>query len=64
MGRYIEFLIPLFAAMGEKSPEAVATLYLTTLDGLMAMVVMGPHVYDKEKIMSVIEERFIDFRGK
>jgi len=60
---YIELLTPLFAAMGEKDAEAVAILYATTIDGLMALVVMGSGIYDKEKIMAVIEERFISFRG-
>ena len=63
MRHYVDSLTPLFAAIGEKNPETVATLYATTIDGLMAMVAMGQGLYDKEKIMAVIEERFISFRG-
>ena len=62
--RYVDSLIPLFAAMGEKDPETVATLFSNTVDGIMAMVAMGSDIYDKEKIMAVIEERFIGFRGE
>ncbi len=64
MRHYINFLTPLFAAIGEKNPEAVATLYAATIDGLMGLVAMGPDIYDKEKIMAVIEERFISFGGE
>lgn len=62
MNSYIEFLTPLFAALGDKRPELVAMLYATTLDGLMAMVVMSHGNYDKESIIAVVEERFISFR--
>ncbi len=64
MRHNIDSLTPLFVAMGEKEPETVATLYATTIDGLMAMVAMGQGLYDKEKILAVIEERFISFGGK
>ena len=63
MKQYVEFLTPLFAALGNRNPELVAMLYTTTLDGLMAMVVMSHGNYDKDSIMAVIEERFISFRG-
>ena len=54
MNSYVEFLTPLFAGLGDKNPELVARLYATTLDGLMAMVVMSHGNYDKESIMAVI----------
>jgi AcrR family transcriptional regulator len=61
MRRYIDFVTPLFAAMGEKNPEDTAVVYVAILDGLMALVVMGPDIYDRERIMAVLEERFISF---
>ncbi|MGW8178755.1 MAG: TetR/AcrR family transcriptional regulator [bacterium] len=64
MRHNIDLLTPLFVALGEKDAETVATLYATTIDSLMAMVAMGQASYDKEKILEVIEERFISFGGK
>jgi AcrR family transcriptional regulator len=64
MRHYVDSLTPLFAAMGEENPETIATLYATTIDGLMALIAIGQGLYDKEEIMSVIEERFISFGGK
>jgi AcrR family transcriptional regulator len=64
MRHNIDSLTPLFVAMGEKDPETVATLYAATIDGLMAMVAMGQGLYDKEKILAVIEKRFISSGGK
>ncbi|MBE9502029.1 MAG: hypothetical protein KAX23_03565 [Dehalococcoidia bacterium] len=61
MRHYIDYLTPLFAAIGEENPENVATLYAATLDGLMGLVVMGPDIYDAEKLMAVLEERFLSF---
>ena len=61
MRNYIDSLMPLFTAMGEEDPEGVATLYAATIDGLMAQVVMGPDIYDREKMTAVLEERFISF---
>ena len=39
----------------------IATLYAATIDGLAGLVTMGPDIYDREKIMAVLEERFISF---
>jgi len=65
MRRYIDFVTPLFAAMGEEKPEDMAIVYVAILDALMALVVMGPDIYDREKFVAVLEERFISFgRGK
>lgn len=61
MRHYIDYLSPLFAAIGEENPEDVATLYAATLDGLIGLVVMGPDIYDAEKLMAVLEERFLSF---
>jgi len=61
MRRYIDFATPLFAAMGEEQPEDTAVVYVAILDALMALVVMGPDIYDRERIMAVLEERFISF---
>jgi AcrR family transcriptional regulator len=62
MRHYVDSLTPLFTVLGEENPETIAMLYATTIDGLMAMVAMGPGMYDNEKIMTIIEERFISFR--
>jgi len=64
MRHNIDILTPLFIAIGEKDPEIVATLYATTIDSLMSMVAMGQGIHDKEKILAVIEERFISFGGE
>ena len=61
MRRYIDFVTPLFAAMGEEKPEDTAIVYVAILDALMALVVMGPDIYDRERIVAVLEERFISF---
>jgi len=61
MRHYIDYLTPLFAAIGEENPEDVATLYAATIDGLMGLVAMGPDIYDAEKLMAVLEERFLTF---
>ena len=61
MRRYIDFATPLFAAMGEEQPEDTAVVYVAILDALMALVVMGPDIYDRERIVAVLEERFISF---
>jgi AcrR family transcriptional regulator len=61
MRRYIDFVTPLFTAMGEKKPEDTAIVYVSILDALMALVVMGPDIYDRDRIVAVLEERFISF---
>jgi len=61
MRRYIDFVTPLFTAMGEEKPEDTAIVYVAILDALMALVVMGPDIYDRERIVAVLEERFISF---
>ncbi len=61
MRRYIDFVMPLFAAMGEDKPEDIAIVYVAILDALMGLVVMGPDIYDRERIVALLEERFISF---
>ena len=61
MRRYIDFVTPLFTAMGEEKPEDTAIVYVAILDALMALVVMGPDIYDRERIVAVLEGRFISF---
>lgn len=61
MDPFIEKLTPLFAAIGEKKPEDIARFYALTLDAFMGMTVMMPGAFDKEKILALIEERFINF---
>ena len=50
--------------IGEQNLEGVAVLYATTIDGLMGLSLRGPDIYDKGKIMAVLEERFINFGRK
>ena len=59
--RYIDFVTPLFTAMGEEKPEDTAVVYVAILDALMGLVVMGPDIYGKDRIMAVLEERFISY---
>jgi len=58
---FIDYLTLLFAEIGEKEPEGVAMLYAFTLDALMFLVIIGPGIYDREKLMAALEERFISF---
>jgi len=64
MGPFIDQLTPLFAAIGETNPEDVARFYALTLDAFMGTTVMMPEAFDKEKILELIEERFINFTGE
>jgi len=59
--RYIDFVTPLFAAMGEQKPEDTAVVYVAILDALMGLVIIRPDIYDREKLMAVLEERFISY---
>jgi len=59
--RYIDFVTPLFAAMGEQKAEDTAVVYVAILDALMGLVIIGPDIYDREKIVAVLEERFISY---
>ena len=61
MRHYIDYLTPLFAAIGEEKPKDIAMLYAATIDGLIGLVAMGPDIYDREKLMAVLQERFISF---
>ena len=61
MRQYIDLLAPLFAEIGEEKPEEIALFYAVTLDGLIGCFLMGAEIYDKETIMGILEERFIDF---
>jgi AcrR family transcriptional regulator len=58
----IDYLTPLFAGLGEKDPEGTAMLFVFTLDALMLLVAIDPSVYDREKLMSAIEDKFISSR--
>jgi len=60
---FIDYLSPLFAEMGEKDPQAVAMLYAFTLDCLMIMSVVGPDVYDRDKLMAALADKFLGCRG-
>ena len=55
----IDYLKPLFTELGDKDPEGTATLYCFTLDALMLLVSIDPNVYDREKLMAAIENKFI-----
>jgi AcrR family transcriptional regulator len=59
MGPFIDYLRPLFAAMGDDDPEGASILYAITLDALMALAVVGPDIYDRQRLMNAVEEKFI-----
>ena len=61
MSRYIDSMTQLFADAGEENPRDVAALYALVVDALVAMVVLGPGLYDEERIIALLEERFISF---
>lgn len=56
---FIDYLTPLFTQLGEKDPQGTAMLYAFTLDALMLLAVIDPGVYDREKLIAAIEEKFI-----
>lgn len=56
---FIDYLTLLFAEIGEEEPEGVAMLYAFTLDALMFLVVIGPDIYDRGKLMAALEQKFI-----
>ncbi len=61
MSRYIDTMTQLFADAGAEKPRDVAALYALVIDALMGMVVVAPDLYDKERILALLEERFISF---
>jgi len=61
MSRYIDTMTQLFADAGEENPRDVAALYALITDALMGMVVVAPDLYDRERIIALLEERFISF---
>lgn len=58
----IDLLTPCFADIGDPHPEDTASFYIITLDALMGSCVIESEVFDKEKVLAVLEERFIDCR--
>jgi AcrR family transcriptional regulator len=56
---FIDYLKPLFTELGDKDPEGTAMLYCFTLDALMLLVSVDPGVYDMEKLMSAIENKYL-----
>jgi AcrR family transcriptional regulator len=60
MTPFIDYLKPLFAELGEANPESTAMLYALTLDSLMFLAVIGQDLYDREKLLAALREKFID----
>ncbi len=60
---FITDMTALFAELGEREPEAVATLYAFTLDALMILVAIGPGIYDMAKLIAAVEEKFLGPEG-
>jgi AcrR family transcriptional regulator len=60
---FIDHLTRLFAQIGEKEPEGVAMLYAFTIDSLMFLVIVSPGIYDREKLMAALEDKFINSMG-
>jgi len=57
---FIDYLTPLFAAIGEENPQSTAMLYAFTLDAIMFLVVIGSDFYNKEKLLAALEDKFIE----
>lgn len=57
---FIDYLTPLFAAMGEENPQSTAMLYAFTLDAIMFLVVIGSDFYNKAKLLAALEDKFIE----
>ena len=64
MAPFIARLVPLFKAIGEKKPEAIARFYALTLDAFMGVSVMMPDEFDKNRFLGIIDERFINYAGE
>lgn len=60
MEPFIDQLTHLFEACGEEKPQQVARFFALSLDAFMGMAAMMPEQFDKESILSIIAERFID----
>jgi AcrR family transcriptional regulator len=58
---FIEYLTPLFGEMGERDPEGTAMLYAFMLDALTFLAVVGPGVYDRERLLGAIERKLLTF---
>jgi AcrR family transcriptional regulator len=58
---FLELVVPQFVAMGDPRPEDAALFYAITLDALMAAWAMSPEVFDRDKVLAILEERVIDF---
>lgn len=61
MQPFIVKLTPIFAETGEKRAEDVARFYALSLDAFMGMAAMMPEVLEKENILEILTERFIDY---
>lgn len=60
MKPFVDYLVPLFAAIGERDPAASAMLYAFTLDALMFVVVVGRELYDRDKLVAALDEKFFE----
>ena len=55
----IDMVRPLFAEMGDEHPEDSAILFFAALDGLMGLALLGPRMFDKDRMLTAIEDRFL-----
>ena len=63
MGPFIGQLEPFFAEIGDPAPQDAAAFYAITLDAFMGVIVLGTDLFDKAKMLNILTERFIDYKG-
>lgn len=51
-------LTPLFEELGDPDPAATASMYIAMLDGLMFQCLLGPDMFDHDRILAQIKEKF------
>jgi len=59
---YREFgklLMPLFEELGDPDPEATAAMFMAVLDGLMVQGILGPDLFDRDRVLAQIGQKFV-----
>lgn len=59
MAHVVEFLAPLFAALGDPDPPATARLFASTVDGLMSHVLIDPDIMSEADIVAAVTRCFL-----
>lgn len=51
-------LIPLFRELGDPDPAATSSIYMAMLDGLMLQCMLDPDMFDRDRVLAQIKEKF------